>query len=571
MLLLGVESIVDTAQADSGLGLEWEEERRKKEVGREIMRARKAFVLSLFLMVGCMGGEVLAAISGPLDVYAPNPRYFASGGQPVVILGAGQPLPGHKTQDYRAYLDAMAAHKVNYGRVWHLLVWDAKNAYFPWARDGGGTASDGLPKYNLTHWDSTFWNRLRDACAYAQSRDIYLSIMLFDECGLEAPKSSTDHRWDWHPFNPSNNVNGLSLPTSGDCLPEFYKLADSKLKPLQELYVSKLISETSGFPNVIYEICNEYTGPWDWEKYWIGFLSARCSNIVSVNRLGSVPSAYWTDLNIDMVKFHWGTTGAWSTNQYMASYHSKNKAINYDETPEISSITYIQYRKLAWASFVGGGHFHIENGYNTGASLDTVQHLANFIQSSGVRFWEMAPDNSLVTSTPGGTAFTLAKPGSEYVVFVVGSGGGKMTMSLTPGLTYAAKAYSPSSGTYADLAVSGGTVSGIPSYSSDVVVYVKAVDQPDTTAPYITLTLAVDKAEAVPGDTLTYTITYRNTGDGDAASVAITSPVPAYATYISGSASSGGTYDAGTRAVRWTVPSVAPGAGGTLSFQVKVN
>lgn len=539
------------------------------------MYAKRLLVSASVILASCavllrIGGEALGSISTPLTVYPSNRHYFVNDSEPVVLLGAGQVLAGKKTEDYRAYIDGMAAHNVNYGRAWLLLAWDATDNYFPWARDGGGTANDGLPKYNLTHWDSNFWARVKDACAYTQSKNIYLSIMLFDECGMEAPKSSDDHRWDWHPFNPSNNVNGLSLPTSPDCVPEFYNLGDSKLRNLQEQYVSKLISETSGYPNVIYEICNEYTGPWEWEEHWIDFISARCSNIVSVNRLGSIPSAYWTDPSIDMVNFHWGTTYAGTTNSNMVSYYPKNKPINYDEPPE-RNVTYTDYRKMLWASFVGGGHIHLENGVTPGPALDAVMYARNFIRSNDVRFWEMSPSNSLVTDTPGGSAYTLAKPGSEYVVYIVGSGGGTMTISLVPGIAYAAKAYNPSNGTYTDLTVIGGSISGIPSYSSDIVVYVKATSGPVVSTPDISLSLAVDKSEAAPGDTLTYTLTYTNTGEGEANSVVITCPVPTYTSYVSGSATSGGAYDSTAQAVKWSISTVAPGAGGTLSFNVKVD
>lgn len=100
-----------------------------------------------------LGGRVFGAITTPLTPYSANRHYFVNNGTPVVILGAGCPLPGHKVVDYHTQIDDMAAHKVNYGRVWHILPWDAKNAYFPWARDGGGAAKDGLPKFNLTHWE----------------------------------------------------------------------------------------------------------------------------------------------------------------------------------------------------------------------------------------------------------------------------------------------------------------------------------------------------------------------------------------------------------------------------------
>ncbi len=145
-----------------------------------------------------------------------------------------------------------------------------------------------------------------------------------------------------------------------------------------------------------------------------------------------------------------------------------------------------------------------------------------------------------------------------------------MTISLVPGIAYAAKAYNPSNGTYTDLTVSGASISGIPSYSSDIVVYVKATSGPVVSTPDISLSLAVDKSEAAPGDTLTYTLTYTNTGEGEANSVVITCPVPAYTSYVSGSATSGGAYDSTAKAVSWSIPTVAPGAGGTLSLKVKV-
>lgn len=531
------------------------------------MRIKVYSILLLTLVTLIWGSsETMATISTPLTVHPSNPRYFINNGSPVVILGAGQPRATKKGEDYRGYVDDMAAHKVNYGRLWTIRTWDSVNSYFPWARDGGGTAKDGAQKYNLTHWDSNFWSRVKDLCAYAQSKNIYISIILFDECGIEAPNSSSDHRWDYHPFNPSNNVNGLSFPTSGDCVPEFYSLSNSKLKSLQESYVGKMIQETSSYPNVIYEICNEYSGPWDWEKYWVDYVNARCSNMVSVNRLSSLPSEYWTNSGINMVNFHWGTTSASTTNSNMRSYYSKNRAVNYDETPELSNISFGNYRNMTWAAFTGGGNIHLENGVNASASYDAVYYIAKFLQDNGVKFWEMSPNNSLVTSTPGGSAYTLAKTGSEYVTYIAGSGSGSMKISLDTSRTYTAKAYNPSNGSYTNLTVSGGTASGIPSYSSDIVIYIKANGTPVTTTPNVTLSLTVDKSEAVPGDTLTYTVTYRNTGDGGANSVAITVPLPASTTYVSG-----GSYNSTAKTVNWSISSIAPGATGTVTFKTKVN
>ena len=520
----------------------------------------------------CTGQFAYSAITSPVTVYSGNNRYLAIGGVPVVLMGVGTPMCEVKNHNWQAEIDAGIAANCNYIRIWHIMPWDSGESYFPWARSGSGTALDGGGKFNLTQWDTTYWTNLKNCCAYAQSKGMIVSIMLFDECSYEA-NSGSNTKWGGHPFHPSNNVNSLGLP-SGDAVPEFYALTNTKVLALQEAYAAKMITETSGYPNVIYEMCNEYTGPWDWEKHWIDFVRSRCSNIIAVNRLGSIPGNYWTDPSINDVNFHWGSMDPATVNKNMAGYTTSSstpKAINYDETVENSTYTFPTYRKVGWTSFVGGGHFHFEGDSLDSQPNNAVKYLMGFIKSNGVQFWAMKPSNSLVTATPGGSAYTLAKAGSEYVTYVVGSGSGNMTISLQSGVTYTAKAYNPSTGAYTNLTINGNTVSGIPSYSTDIVVYIKSSGTPVTTTPNIALTLATDKTQALPGDTVTYTLTYKNTGSGDAKTVAITNPVPTYTTYVTGSASSGGVYSSTARNLTWSISTVPAGGTGTLTFKVTID
>jgi len=67
--------------------------------------------------------------------------------------------------------------------------------------------------------------------------------------------------------------------------------------------------------------------------------------------------------------------------------------------------------------------------------------------------------------------------------------------------------------------------------------------------PLITLTKAVDKAAANPGDELLYTIHYRNTGQGTANTFILLDTLPFSTTYIAGSIRMGSavsTYDSAT-------------------------
>ena len=88
-----------------------------------------------------------------------------------------------------------------------------------------------------------------------------------------------------------------------------------------------------------------------------------------------------------------------------------------------------------------------------------------------------------------------------------------------------------------------------------------------TPAPNVVLTKSADKTAVVPGDTITYTLTYQNTGTADAQNVVITDTIPVGSTYIVGSATGGGSIN-GTQ-ISWTLPSLATGIGGSVSFQVQ--
>ncbi|MDO8681902.1 MAG: metallophosphoesterase [Armatimonadota bacterium] len=94
---------------------------------------------------------------------------------------------------------------------------------------------------------------------------------------------------------------------------------------------------------------------------------------------------------------------------------------------------------------------------------------------------------------------------------------------------------------------------------------------PTTGTPNIKLTIIADRATVLPGQAITYTITYSNIGDGKANSVLIENTLPTSLTYVTGSATSSGTYNSTTRKMAWTLPAVAAGVSGTLQFKVTVN
>ena len=88
--------------------------------------------------------------------------------------------------------------------------------------------------------------------------------------------------------------------------------------------------------------------------------------------------------------------------------------------------------------------------------------------------------------------------------------------------------------------------------------------------PTITLSKSADVTTAEPGDTITYTLTYGNTGPGDATNLVITDTIPTNTTLVPGSISGGGTESGGV--ITWNLgPLLAGQINRTVTFAVTVD
>lgn len=80
----------------------------------------------------------------------------------------------------------------------------------------------------------------------------------------------------------------------------------------------------------------------------------------------------------------------------------------------------------------------------------------------------------------------------------------------------------------------------------------------------------VDKAKALIGEELTYTIEYRN-HEASKADIVVVDKLAEGLTYVEGSATKGGVYDSQTHTITWRIAGVEAGEGGKLSFKAVIN
>ncbi len=233
------------------------------------------------------GNQVMT--NGPLFVHPTNPRYFSDGsGQAIALTGShtwcnfmdcGSSDPP-SVFDYEGYLDFLEVNGHNFFRLWR-----AENARggetgdnfwfdpMPYQRPGPGTALDGKPKFDLDLFNQAYFDRMRSHIIEAGQRGIYVSIMLFDGWSIESKMPNHDP-WRGHPFNGSNNINGVNGDINGNGQGEdTHTLANPAVTALQEAYVRKVIDTVNDLDNVLYEISNESHGnATEWQYHMIDFI-----------------------------------------------------------------------------------------------------------------------------------------------------------------------------------------------------------------------------------------------------------------------------------------------------------
>lgn len=194
------------------------------------------------------------------------------------------------TDDLDVLTDSMAARHVvatdhNYG-LWYerrrddherirRMDGDVWPPFYelPFARSGRDTAWDGLSKYDLTKYNSWYWDRLRRFADLADQKGLVLIHQnYFQHNIIEAGAHYADFPW-----RPANNVNGTGFPEpppfAGDkrifMAEQFYDTTDVVRVGFHRAYIRKCLDNFSGNSGVIQLIGAEFTGPLHFVQFWV--------------------------------------------------------------------------------------------------------------------------------------------------------------------------------------------------------------------------------------------------------------------------------------------------------------
>lgn len=434
--------------------------------------------------------------NGPLRVHPQNRRYFMDGrGQVVYLAGShnwttvqdhGFPLP--VAFNFEEYVDFLTKHHHNFVRLW---TWEHADGA-PWTtagvrvsplafdRAGPGLAADGKPRFDVTRFDSQYFDRLRRRVVRAGEAGLYVSVMLFQGWSVDS-KEEAGNPWPGHPFHRRNNVNGIDGDVDGDGQgAETHTLTEPRITALQQAYVKNVLEALNDLDNVLWEISNEsHVGSTAWQYEMIRFIKRYEATLGKQHPIG-MTAQYPRGTNRALFE---------SPADWVSPVHSRQEPYKSDPPPGrgdkivISDTDHLWGvggdRKWVWKSFTRGLHpiYMDPLGQKGSDPVDAPsvrRALGDTVRwSRRLNLVRMTPRPDLASSR-----FCLADVGAEYLVYVPTTRSVIVDLSDVNGQV-AAEWFDAATGKTADGGVRRGGRSRFftAPFVGDVVLYLRALPQ----------------------------------------------------------------------------------------------
>jgi hypothetical protein len=453
---------------------------------------------------------------GPLKQGTTNPHYFVDPSGKVILLTGSQTWDTFQDLDqssspaafdFTAYVNFLKSHGQNVTILWRkdlptYCSWGAGGtwhvAQFPWKRTGGASgtqvASDGLPAFDLTQLDQTYFDRLRARVIQLQQNGIYAVVELFDGLGLSNNRCSNDG----YPFTGGNNVNGVD---DGGGTNSMTMGSPNSITNYQDAFVQKVIDTVNDQPNVLWEPSEEAPDNSTWwqghmisliHSYEAGKPQQHPVGYATLNVSGASDATLYNS-NADWVApvARISPTSSCGTGTPACKVNINDSDHSYfgmwNDSAQVN-------RNYVWENFANGNQVMFMDPYLiywTTGNRNLCQSPTNGVCTGPDARWNNMRDNlgytlsyankmDLAKMTPQGslasTGYCLADnvaTGAEYLVYEPNGGSFTVNLSATT-RALNVEWFDPSSGG----TTSGGTISGgstktfTPPFGGDAVLYI---------------------------------------------------------------------------------------------------
>jgi len=452
--------------------------------------------------------------TGPLRALASNPRYFTDGSGKAILLTGSQTWDTFQDMDqgsspaafdFTAYVNFLKSHGHNVTILWRKDLptycnWGAGGTWhvkqFPWKRTGGSSgtqvASDGLPAFDLTQLDQTYFDRLRARVIQLQQNGVYAIVELFDGLGLLNNRCSNDG----YPFTGGNNVNGVD---DGGGTNSMTMGSPNTITNYQDAFVQKVIDTVNDQPNVLWEISEEAPGnsTW-WQGHMISLIHTYEASKPAQHPVGFPYVTGASDSLLYNSNAEWVAPGARISPTSSCGSGTPACKVNINDSDHsyfgMWNDSAQTNRNYVWENFTHGDSVMFMDPYVIywpSGNRNLCPSPSNGVCSGPDSRWNNMRDNlgytltyankmDLAKMTPQGnlssTGFCLADnvaTGAEYLVYAPSGGSFTVNLSATT-RTLNVEWLNPSSGAI----TTGGTIAGgsanqsfTPPFSGDAVLY----------------------------------------------------------------------------------------------------
>lgn len=463
----------------------------------------KPFVLTptYALLAATLLNPDMARSQEAISLHPGNPHYFVYQGKPTILITSAEHYGAviNLDFDYKTYLEELKSTGLNLTRTFTGAYVEPQGAFniaentlapaagrfiAPWLRSSEPGYKGGGNKFDLSRWDDRYFNRLRDFVSSARQEGVIVELALFCPFYEEV-------QWSLSPMNSANNINGVGTVRREDV----YTLdKNGGLLAIHDALVRKIVTELKGYPNLIYEICNEpYFGgvTMDWQHHIADVISETeqglgVKHLISQNIANGSARINNPHPDVSVFNFHYASPPV-----AVAQNYHLNKVIGDNETG-FDGTSDSTYRIEGWAFILAGGGLYNNLDYSftanhekgtyaypstqPGGGSKALRQQLGFLLDfmEGCDFISMKPDSAIVGGLlPGVKAQTLAEKGKHYAAYLHGPGQKEISLDIPAG-TYEIEWMDPVSGKYTKgttIKYKGGTGRiPVPPYDYDVAV-----------------------------------------------------------------------------------------------------